>query len=338
MGGMERLPESERASEPDLLELRSKVPANLAGQPLVDYLCRRFPYLERHAWLAEIARGRLHVAGRRASADLLLAVGTTVTFWKEHHEPVVDGDITLLHRGADFVVVAKPAHLPMHADGPFVRHTFVHLLAEQLGVADLQLVHRLDRETSGVVIVALTRPARSWLGAQFEAGEAQKTYLAIARGTAAAAQFVVDAPIGHHPSSEIALRRAAGTHVTRPQPASTAFEVLAEHRGHSLLRCRPHTGRTHQIRVHLEHVGLPILGDKLYGRPDADYLQFVHRVKAGGDARDVSDGEPDRQLLHAQTLTLTPPGATVVTTFAAPLPTDFRQWLGRLGLEPPTAL
>ncbi|MCB9887267.1 MAG: RluA family pseudouridine synthase [Planctomycetes bacterium] len=335
---MERLPESKRAAEPALLELRSKVPATLAGLPLVDYLCRRFPYLTRQAWLAEIARGRLHVAGRRASAEQLLATGAAVTFFKEHLEPVVDRAITLLHRGADFVAAAKPAHLPMHADGPFVRHTFVHLLGEQLGGAKVHLVHRLDRETSGVVIAALTGQARAWFGAQFEGGQVQKTYLAVVRGTAAASQFVVDAPIGRRGGSEITLRRTAGPDAVEPQAASTEFEVLAERGGHSLVRCRPRTGRTHQIRVHLEHAGLPIVGDKLYGRPDADYLAFVQRVKAGGDARDVPAGEPDRQLLHAHALQLLPHGANAATTFVAPPPADFREWLQRLQLgEPPPA-
>ncbi len=320
----------ERPPEADLC-LRTRVPAAHAGVLLLDYLCRRFRYHSRDQWRDELDAGRLELDGRRAAGDEVLRASAQLCYRKVHREPPVSRDIVVLHREPAFLVASKPAHLPMHADGPFVRHTFVHILGERLGLSRLHLLQRLDRETSGLVVVALDDGARQRLGEQWERGLVAKSYLAVVRGRVRES-FVCEAPIGRALQSRISLRRAAGAAAAAGQPAATAFDVLAATDDASLLRCRPRTGRTHQIRVHLEHAGHGLLGDKLYGRPDADYLAFVQRMKAGGDPRDVPAHEPDRQLLHASELTFADPTTGAPRRFVAPLPDDFRRWLDRLGL------
>ncbi len=306
--------------------LRSRVPADAAGSSLLTYLCQRFPYHARERWQQEIDAQRIFVAGRPATAATTLRAGEELAYHKSHREPWVDDAIAVLHDDADLLVVDKPAHLPMHADGPFVRATLVHLLRQRQPAQTLHLVHRLDRETSGVCVLARSPRARAALHAQFEAGEVGKTYLAVVRGTVPD-DFAVDAPIGHSRTSRIALRRAAGEAAQDGKPALTRFRVRERGPGATLLECEPHTGRTHQIRVHLEHAGFPILGDKLYGQPDDAYLAFVAAVKRTGDARGLAGTGPERQLLHAHTLTLRHPANDQRTTWQAAMPAEFSRWL-----------
>ncbi|MBL8731802.1 MAG: RluA family pseudouridine synthase [Planctomycetes bacterium] len=312
---------------PDDLILQSRIPASAEGHLLLDFLCSRFPYHARPRWVAEIEAGRLFVDERAATATTRLRGGAQLAYHKHHVEPFVDRDVRVLHEAAALLAVHKPAHLPMHADGPFVRNTLVHILRQQFG-QDLHPVHRLDRETSGLVILARTLPARQHLQAQFAAGSVRKVYHAVVRGRVAA-DFVVDLPIGHATQSRITLRRLAGPGAREARPATTRFQVLQHGRQHTLLACLPATGRTHQIRAHLEAAGHPLLGDKLYGRPDDDYLAFIARVKTGGDARAVPPGEPDRQLLHAAELTFVHPDDGNLRTFTAPTPDEFVAWLDR---------
>ena len=314
------------STHPPLI-LRTRIPRLAAGQPLLAYLLQRFRYLDRAGWLAEIDAGRVFVDGRLARAEQPLRAGCELAYHKPHQEPRIDRNLRIVEANANFLVVDKPAHLPMHSDGPFVRNTLVHLLRSG-DYPEAELVHRLDRETSGLCVVARTAAVRRALEVQFTKGTVAKAYLAVVRGLVAA-DFTVDAPIGHAPDSTIALRRSAAIGAREPSPARTDFTVVARGAQHTLLRCVPHTGRTHQIRVHLEHAGFPLVGDKLYGRPDADYLAFVARVKAGGDARDVATGEPDRQLLHAAELAFDEPETGVRRVFHSPLPAAFRAWLDR---------
>lgn len=273
--------------------------------PLVEFLARRFPYLTAAAWQDEIRQGRISLRSAPPTPTSRVRRGDDLTWLRTTPEPEVDRNLVVVHEEADFVVVDKPAHLPCHADGPFQRNTLVYLLRELLG--PVHLVHRLDRETSGLMVAARTERARAALDQQFRQGSVEKHYLAIVRGNVPA-DFVAEQPIGRDPASAIALRRAAVDRTAADaQPARTEFLVLDRGEDRTLLRCIPKTGRTHQIRVHLMAHGFPILGDKLYGRSDEDYLRFVQRVKKGGSARWSPDGGPDRQLLHAASLSFAHP-------------------------------
>lgn len=317
---------------PEPLILRSRVAADADGSSLLDYLVARFPYHDRERWQQEVAAGRVVLAGVRASGSERVRTGDTLAYHKIHREPWVDDHIPVLHEDAALLVVDKPAHLPMHADGPFVKATLVALLRARTGEQQLSLVHRLDRETSGVCVLARTAAARAALHEQFERGAVAKAYLAVVRG-AVAGDFEVAAPIGRARDSRIALRRATGSAALDPRPARTRFVLVERTTGCSLLRCEPHTGRTHQIRVHLESAGHPILGDKLYGHPDDHYLAFVQSVKRSGDPRAATTAGPDRQLLHASSLTFVHPGSGTRVSFAAPLPALFEDWLHRDGRD-----
>jgi RluA family pseudouridine synthase len=291
---------------------------------LLDYLARRFRYLDAEHWRREIDAGALKLDGQRVDQETPVHAGQRLAYERRQPEPPVATDVQVVHRERGFVVVAKPAHLPVHGDGTFVRHTLVHQLGRLLQ-CPVHLVHRLDRETSGLLVVACTAAARQQLETQFRAGGVDKAYLAVVDGPVRG-DFVADGPIGRDPGSAITLRRAV---VPDGTPARTEVTVLRSGARHSLVRCVPRTGRTHQIRVHLCAAGHPVAGDKLYGRSDAEYLAFVRHVKAGGSPRAAAAG-PDRQLLHAAELAFRHPDGGAPLAFRAPMPDDMGAWVTRL--------
>jgi len=308
------------------------VPRWADGLPLIDYLVRRFPYHDHAAWRTLVQSGRIHHRGSRTEPGSRVHRGDEIAYFREQPEPPVDTAIELLAVDDDLVVACKPPHLPSHADGPFVCNTFIHLLRQRLGGdRSLHLAHRLDRETSGLLVVARSAVARIGLERQFRAAEVEKTYLAIVHGRPADDEFTIAAPIGLAKGSEIAIRRAVvASTAADARPARTDCRVLQRFSDCTLLQCRPRTGRTHQIRVHLEHLGHPLVGDKLYGHPDADYLAFVARMKAGEDPRQVASG-PDRQLLHATELAFTHPRTGASVRHQSPIAADMQAYLSSRG-------
>ncbi len=314
-----------RDQAPTPLDLRSRVPRTAHGRPLLAYLVSRFPYHDEAPWREEIAAGRLWLDGRPAHALAIVRGGDSVLYRRRLVEPPVDSNLRVIHRERGFAVVDKPAHLPMHSAGPFVRNTLIHILRSQHGMPAATLVHRLDRETSGLVVVADDSPTRAELERQFRDRLVGKTYLAVVDGHLVSGRN--DAPIGTCARSRIAIRRSAAPDAVEPQSACTEFEVVRLGARRSLVRCRPQTGRTHQIRVHLEQLGHPICGDRLYGHPDDHYLAFIAHVKAGGDPRTFAPGSPTRQLLHAGALTFAHPATGEPLAFESEPPPEFAAWL-----------
>lgn len=291
---------------------------------LLDYLARRFPYHDREAWTRLLAVGQLRHCDRPVALDVLLRRGDTVTYLRRHEEPAVRLDLEIVHVDESCVVATKPPHLPSHSDGAFIRHTMLHQLSQRVAGSKLRVVHRLDRETSGLMVFARTQAASRALEAQFRAGTVHKEYLAIVHGRVDGDAFTVDAPIGHAEASAITLRRAV---CVGGMPAATRFEVVERLSAATLLRAIPATGRTHQIRVHLEHAGHALVGDCLYGQPDDAYLAFLHHVKAGGDPMRMRPCGANRQLLHASVLEFAHPATGARTRFESPAPADFTAWI-----------
>lgn len=183
----------------------------------------------------------------------------------------------ILHEDAELLVVSKPAGLVCHPTKPDGRSSLISRVRAYLGVGVTpRLVNRLDRETSGVVLVAKTAAVASELGKLFAGRAVEKEYLAIVHGHLREDHGLIDAPLGKDEGSAVAIKDCV-----RPDgaPAQTEFSVLQRFsRGEgdfSLLRVRPLTGRKHQIRIHLSHTGHPIVGDKIYGGDERLYLDFV---------------------------------------------------------------
>lgn len=182
---------------------------------------------------------------------------------------------------------------------------------------DIFNVHRLDRDTSGVVVCAKTKPALDNLCLQFERGDVEKEYLALVRGRPASATGEINEPIAPDPNKPGRVKTLHGG-----KPALTHYEVEQVFRGISLLRLRPRTGRTHQLRVHLKYIGCPIVADPWYGDGRPLLLSEIKRSykPARGEERPLLA----RLALHAQRLTFRHPASDERITIESPLPDDFR--------------
>jgi 23S rRNA pseudouridine1911/1915/1917 synthase len=315
--------------EPQAITLQSRIPNDAKGLRLLDFLAQRFRYLNRDGWRTELADDRIALDGISASGDEVLRGGMKLRYEKMHREPQVSLDFRVVHQDTALLAVDKPSHLPMHADGPFIRNTLIHQLREEHG-EQLQLVHRLDRETSGICIVATNKVAQAAVQAQFSANgdpnSVRKVYLAVVHGRLEHA-LRCEQPIGHKFGREVTLRRSAADDAENPKAASTTLEPVRYGPNKTLVRCLPETGRTHQIRVHLEQAGHPVVGDKLYGHPDSHYLAFVARMKAGESVFEDTAEAPNRHLLHAHKIYLRHPNDDSEQCYEAPIPEEFERWL-----------
>jgi len=310
---------------PQTITLKSRIPNDAKGKTLLGFLCQRFRYHTEDEWRAQLAAGRISLDGTPSTGAEELRGGMRLRYEKEHREPPVATDFRVLHHDDILMTVDKPAHIPMHADGPFIRNTLISLLRAQYG-DDLHLVHRLDRETSGICVLARSKDAVKNLHEQFQANEVQKVYVALVHGVMPA-PIECRAPIGHRADSQVQLRRSAAPDALSPKSAETRFEPIRVGPSRTLVRCLPATGRTHQIRAHLEHLGHPIVGDKLYGHPDSHYLDFVARMKAGESVFDDAADGPGRQLLHAHQIVIRHPANDEAVRYEATVPPEFERWL-----------
>ena len=243
--------------------------------------------------------------------------------------------ILLVAEGDDWLVVSKPPHLLVHPTRPGGPVTLLDRLRELLAYecacgGQVSLIHRLDRETSGLMLVAKTSAAARRFSLDMMRGRIAKEYLALVRGWPAWDATTVDAPLlrqGERQPSAIWLKRAIHPHGAS---ARTRFEVMRrgarteDGERWSLVRAVPETGRLHQIRVHLAHLGHPVVGDKIYGPDEGCYLRFIETGWTPELARVLW---LDRHALHAHRLTFDPGDGRGPRAVEAPLPGDMGAWL-----------
>lgn len=316
---------------PEETTLSSRITSGHAGLRLVDFLCSRFKYHTREQWRENILSGSVSVNGAASDPDYILKKNDTVSYTVVLREPPVDPDIRIIHEEDSFLVAHKPGNLPSHADGNFIKNTFIYILRGSIAARGYQgpvkLVHRLDRETSGIMVVGKTDDAHRNLVRQFEEGTVEKEYLAVARGVIGEYSFEVSGAIAPDADSSISIRKKVVPELTPgSRHASTRFEVIERLRGATLLRCLPATGRTNQIRVHLAHAGHPLVGDKLYGRTDEQFLEFVRRAREGNFDL-LPWMEAPRHLLHASKLSFNHPVTGERVAFESPAPDDIRSYI-----------
>jgi len=234
------------------------------------------------------------------------------------------GDLAILFEDGDLVVLDKPAGLVVHPGAGRRVGTLVHRLVARFpelagvgGPGRPGIVHRLDRETSGLLVVARNDAAYRDLVRAFSEREVEKVYLAVVHGSPKTDRGEIDAPIARHPSERqrMAVR-------PRGKPARSSFRVLARAPGATLLAVRIHTGRTHQIRVHLKHAGLPIVGDPVYGGSAARGLPVRQRALLDAFGRPA---------LHAWKLNFRHPAQEIDVRLEAPIPDDLRALWSELG-------
>ncbi len=301
------------------------VPDSAAGYRLDQLLAEKCPDYSRSRLQLWIKTGRVTLDGQPCRPREKLRGGERILLRPELEAEVRDeGEampLDILHEDASILVLNKPAGLVMHPAAGNPRGTLLNgLLAHHPALAQIPragIVHRLDKETSGLLVVAKTLTAQNSLVRQLQARSMKREYLAVTQGVMTAGG-TVDAPIGRHPVNR--LRMAV---TESGKPAVTHYRVLQRFRAHTYIRVNLETGRTHQIRVHMAHIHYPLVGDPLYGG----------RLKIPAGAAEILSETLrhfNRQALHAARLRLQHPDSGETLAWDAPLPQDFQSLLSAL--------
>ena len=288
------------------------------NQRLDAFLASSLDGLTRSQATRLIESGEVAVNGRAVSKSYKLAGGEDVAVTLPEPEPVeaVPQDIPLdvVYEDADVIVVNKPSGMvvhpaPGHPDGTLVNALLYHCAGTLSGVGGALrpgIVHRIDRDTSGLIIAAKNDAAHQYLSAQLADHTLARTYECIVVGALREDRGTVDAPIARHPTDRKRMAVVAGG-----REAVTHWEVIARYPGYTHVRCRLETGRTHQIRVHMAYIGHPILGDTVYG---------AKREVPGLTG----------QCLHAVGLRFLHPRTHEVVELSCPLPEEFTRMLQKI--------
>lgn len=305
--------------------LTATVPDSAAGRRFDAVLAELFPDYSRSRLAAWIKSGDARLNGREARPRDPVqggeAVELNVVLDTQTHAVAEDIALDVLYEDAEVIVIDKPAGLVVHPGAGNPAGTLVNaLLHRDPSLAALPragIVHRLDKDTSGVMVVARTLPAHTSLVDQLSAREVHRQYLAVVVG-ALVAGGTANAAIDRHPRDRLRMAvREDG------RDAVTHYRLRERFRAHTLLECRLETGRTHQIRVHMQHLKHPIVGDPLYGGP-------LKLPKGASDALVETLRGFKRQALHAETLEFVHPVSGEPVRCTAPVPADMLQLIAEL--------
>ena len=294
------------------------VPGDCAGLRLDASLARLFPEHSRSRLQAWLKAGLITLDGHAAEPKRKVCGGERISIAVPPASTFADAaeDIALpiLFEDEAIIIIDKPAGLVVHPGNGNEHGTLMNALLHHApalaSVPRAGIVHRLDKDTSGLLVVAKTLAAQTDLVRQLQARSVKRHYLALTHGKVDAGG-TVDAPLGRHPAqrTKMAIVKSGG------KEARTHYEVKERLAGCTLVECRLETGRTHQIRVHMASIGHPLVGDPVYGK-----------TKSGND---VLDAFP-RQALHAWRLALCHPDTDIEMAWEAPLPADFHALLKTL--------
>ena len=317
---------TEHADSPAATQaLQASVPPELAGKRVDAVLAELFPQFSRSRLAEWLKSGDALVDGRTLRPRDRLTGGERLTLavTLEAQTAARPQDIALdiLHEDADVIVIDKPAGLVVHPGAGNPDGTLVNaLLHHDPALAALPragVVHRLDKDTSGVMMIARSLPAQTALVEQLAARGVHRQYLAVVQG-ALVAGGTVDAAIDRHPRDRLRMAvREDG------KDAVTHFRLVERYRAHTALECRLETGRTHQIRVHMQHLRHPIVGDPLYGGP-------LKLPKGADEALVQALRGFRRQALHAQVLQFEHPASGEVVRCEAAVPQDMQALMALL--------
>lgn len=288
-------------------------------------------------WIEE---GRVTVAGVKIlKSSYKVASGDVIAIASFDEQPTelapYEFNLSILYEDADLIVINKPAGLSMHPGAGNQEETLANAVVSHVGKKQLNvgepdrpgIVHRLDKDTTGVIVVAKSTPVHAALAKQFADRTIDRAYQSLVFTTPRARRAVqlaeegeVQAPIGRHPTNRKRMAIVEGG-----KAAITRWRVMERFTYGTLVECRLQTGRTHQIRVHMESIGSPIIGDRVYG----DFTSLPQRLREAAERL-------GRQALHACSLAFTHPTTGKRLSFNAPLPKDLEELieLFRAGSEP----
>ncbi|HYD65823.1 RluA family pseudouridine synthase [Azospirillum sp.] len=327
------------APDPEGTRHTVAVPPEAAGDRLDKVLAAAVPDLSRSRAQALLEQGHVRSDGRTITdASQRVKPGQTFEVLVPAAEPAVpeaqEIPLTVVHEDADVLVLDKPPGLVVHpaagnADGTLVNALLAHCGDSLSGIGGVRrpgIVHRLDKDTSGLMVVAKNDRAHHALTEQFSDRSLSRTYQALVWGVPSPKQGRIEGNIGRHPTDRkrMAVLESGGKH------AATRYRVLrAFGRTAALVECTLETGRTHQIRVHMAHIGHPVVGDPLYGRGRAARAGGAHASNAPEPQRGALVGFP-RQALHAVGIAFRHPASGESVRFGVGLPADIADLIAAL--------
>jgi RluA family pseudouridine synthase len=329
--------------EKQQLTLTCHVDSYRSGWSIVAFLAHRFPYHTAEGWTTRVENQWVRVNSATVDASHAVAKNDTVEYTIWHNEPPVDDRYDVLFEDEHYLAVSKSGNIPVHACGIYIVNTLISRLRADHG-PKINLAHRLDRETSGVVMLAKHRAANRLLAGMFERGQVEKRYLAVVYGRVSqgpGSTALIDAPIAkvdtryQYPVEyEYGKSNDRATYLPKRivadggKPARTHIEVagVRQHARFELstLHVTPEQGRTNQIRVHLAHIGHPIVGDKIYALSG----ELRDEVLRDGLTPRVRDALIlDRHALHCESLAFVHPLTSETLVIRVPVPQDLEDMI-----------
>lgn len=298
-----------------------------AGERLDYYLSKEFPFFTRNVWQQKIEGHAVFInRGEVKRPSYKLKIGDEITmYYPRHKEPRVDLRIRKLFEVDGVMALYKPSGLPMHENGPYLKNTLSFVLRERFG-EEWAAVHRLDRETSGIVIAANRNEYRSKIAVDLAKRQIKKSYLAIVEGIVREDAFSEEGALGSVPGgSKIRIKKWVNE--LDGLPSHTDFEVLERGPRHTLVRAFPRTGRTNQIRIHLAVNGHRIVGDKLYHPNENVFLEYYEKGDTDWVVREAGFS---RLCLHAEAIEFEHPKTSELVEARNPLPPDMNEFWQRV--------
>ncbi|MBF0252258.1 MAG: RluA family pseudouridine synthase [Candidatus Omnitrophica bacterium] len=293
--------------------VKFEIDDEMAGIRVDKFLARKFSEDHSRMYISELIKNdHLKVNGKQCKPSYSLQPGDIVELFLPQVEIDFNGAeniaLNLLYEDEDIIVVNKPAGMVVHPGAGNRTGTLVNALLHHCSeLADTGnsdrpgIVHRLDKDTSGIVIIAKNAKALRSLSDQFKNRKVEKVYLAVVKGYIEEDSKEINFPISRHPNT----RTKMAVDIDGGKEAKTTFKVVDRFRGYTLLKIKIDTGRTHQIRVHMNHLGFPVVGDKIYGR----------------------NTDMARQALHAFEIEIIHPGTNKKMRFKSPIPDDIMRFI-----------
>ena len=335
-------------------EMVFEVPGTAEGTAVADFLAARFSYHDRTGWCERIAAGAVTVNDQPCAPETVLHSGDRLSYEPDDRpEPPVDFNIGIISDDDDLLLINKSGNLPCHPGGRYFNHTLWAWLKKEQGLDDFTFVNRIDRETSGLVVIAKNFATSENCRKQFSGRKVVKRYKALVESADFPAELETSGWLVADTESAIRKKREfipEGRDASPRRPAvpdaneewtarrsvpinpptadaewaETKFRLLKQCNGIALIEAEPHTGRLHQIRATLLALGTPIVGDKLYGVDETLFLRFCKDTLTDADRARL---RMDRQALHASGLSFRHPKFGRLVTVDLDLPADMQELL-----------
>ncbi|MBT8141973.1 MAG: 23S rRNA pseudouridine(1911/1915/1917) synthase RluD [Gammaproteobacteria bacterium] len=323
---------SPAAQEPNTGRLLEAVPAELAGKRFDVIVAKLFPEYSRARLQTWIKSGKILVDGQQLKPREKLASGMKIVMTVEPevivHTEAQSIDLPIVYEDEAVIIINKPKGLVVHPGAGNSDRTLMngllHYLPELEQVPRAGIVHRLDKDTTGLMVVAKTLVAHAHLVSELEQRLVKREYLAVCRGVPTAGD-TIDKPIGRHPSQRTKMSVLSASS-NSAKPATTHFRVVQKFSRHTLIRCKLETGRTHQIRVHMAWKSHPLVGDQVYG----GRLQIP---KGASEALQTALRGFKRQALHATQLGFMHPEQGKYYQWQIPMPHDMQNLVDELSAD-----